>query len=175
MEKRTIPLVVFLVLALSFFHWSYGLNLIFFNLGLFLGFLLYDLDHFIYCFWQFPQELTPQRVKYLVNQKQYRQAFFLVWQTRKERTKTIFHSVFFQTILLIVCFLILFSSPSLFGKGIILGLFGHSLMEQGIALAKNETLDNWFWQFREKPATNIQGIYFAFLFLLFLIFSLLLV
>lgn len=170
--SHLIPTLVFLVLV-TLAHWQLKFSLIFFWLGGLFGSLFLDIDHLFYAYLQAPHEFTSQRARRLFEQKQFKEGVILLFETQEERGRMIFHSSLFQIILLIVCFFVLTSSASLFGKGLVLGMLLHSLTDQGFEFVKNGEIENWFWQFRERPETNIQGIYFAFVFLLFLIFSLL--
>jgi len=172
--SHLIPTLIFLVLV-TLAHWQLKFSLLFFWLGGLFGSLFLDIDHLFYAYLQAPHEFTPQRVKRLFEQREFWQGIILLFETQEERGRMIFHSVLFQAILLILTFFVLTSSASLFGKGICLGMLLHSLVDQGMEFIKNGEIENWFWQFRERPETNIQGIYFVFVFLLFLIFSLLLV
>lgn len=170
--SHLVPTLVFLILV-ALIHWQLKFSLIFFWLGGLFGSLFLDVDHLFYAYLQAPHEFTSQRAKRLFEQKQFKEGVILLFETQEERGRMIFHSSLFQIVLLIVCFFVLTSSASLFGKGLVLGMLLHSLTDQGFEFIKNGEIENWFWQFREKPETNIQGIYFAFVFLLFLIFSLL--
>lgn len=170
--SHLVPTLVFLVLV-TLAHWQLKFSLIFFWLGGLFGSLFLDIDHLFYAYLQAPHEFTSQRARRFFEQKQFKEGIILLFETQEERGRMIFHSAFFQIILLVVCFFVLTSSASLFGKGLVLGMLLHSLVDQGFEFIKNGEIENWFWQFRERPETNIQGIYFAFIFLLFLIFSLL--
>lgn len=170
--SHLIPALVFLILV-SIIHWQLKFSLIFFWLGMFLGSFLLDIDHLLYAYVHAPHELTSQRARRFFEQKRYQEGVILLIETQEERGRMIFHSVLFQLILLILTFFVLTSSASLLGKGACLGMFLHSLVDQGSEFIRNGEIDNWFWQFREKPATNLQAIYLVVIFLLFIIFSLL--
>lgn len=94
--------------------------------------------------------------------------FYLRLQLRKP----VLHSVLVQIILLIACFFVLTSSSSLLGKGLVLGLFLHTLIDQGLAFRREGRIDSWFWQFKVIPNTGFQKLYFFVLAVLFLAFSL---
>lgn len=162
-----------LAILISLLNFQLKFSLIFFWLGGLFGSLFLDIDHLFYAYLQAPHEFTSQRARRLFEQKQFKEGIILLFETQEERGRMIFHSSLFQIILLIVCFFVLTSSASLFGKGLVLGMLLHSLTDQGFEFVKNGEIENWFWQFRERPATNIQGIYFVFVFLLFVVFSLL--
>lgn len=118
-----------------------------FWLGGIIGNFLPDLDHFIYVYFLKPYELTSQRVSYMLGKRDVLRTFRLLAETRSERTKLIFHSGLFQLILLVLTFLVVTSSGSLFGRGLVLAFFLHLLVDQMVDLAEIGNLDNWFGGF----------------------------
>ena len=71
-------------------------------LGGVVGTLLPDLDHLIYVFFLQPQELTSQRVNYMVSKKNIFRTLELLAETRYERKNLIFHTLLFQIIFLVL-------------------------------------------------------------------------
>lgn len=171
MKKKDLLFILFFIFGMVLFHFQYGWLLILLSLGLFIGFSLYHLDHFIYCFLQAPQELTSQRLMSYLRQKSWKQAFGVVSQTEGERSKTIFHSVVFQVALVIASFFVLTSSTGLLGKGMVLGLLFHSVFDQGEHLVKNESLDNWFWQVKTIVPEKMQKLYFFIILVIFVLLA----
>ena len=114
-----------------------------FWLGGILGIFLPDLDHLIYAYFVKPQELTSQRVGYLINKNDIKRTVELLYETRSERNGLIFHTVFFQIIFLILTFWIWSSSGSLFGKGLVLSFALHLLVDQIVDLTETGSFDNW--------------------------------
>ncbi len=161
-------------IPIIFLHWQLKFSLIFFFLGLFFGSLFLDIDHLLYALFQAPYEFTSQRIKRFFDNKQFKEGIVFLFETQKERTRLVFHSVLFQVILLVVCFFILTSSLSLFGKGMVLGMMLHLLIDQAEEFLRDGEIKNWFWQFRVKPDKSVQKFYLSFVFLIFLIFCLVL-
>ena len=114
-----------------------------FWLGGLVGVFMPDLDHLIYVFFLGPQELTSQRVGFLWNRKEYIRLIELLYETRSERRGLIFHTIFFQAIFLVLTFLIMSSSGSLFGKGLVLSFALHLSIDQLVDLQDMRTLSNW--------------------------------
>ena len=77
----------------------------------------------------------------------------------------------FQLVLVVLAFFALSSSNSLFGKGMVIGLFLYSLINQGLALAREGNLDSWFWQVGIKPDKKGEAFYYLLLVLVLLYFS----
>ncbi len=130
---------VFVAIFRQYFSLSYWL----FWLGGILGIFLPDLDHVIYVYFVKPQELTSQRVNYLVNRKELWRSVELLYETRNDRKGLIFHTAFFQVIFFIVTFWFLTSSGSPFGWGLVLSFSLHLIVDQIVDLNEMKSFDNW--------------------------------
>ena len=108
-----------------------------------IGTILPDIDHLIYIFFLNPHELTSQRVNYLIKKKEVARARTLLYETKSERRNMIFHSFVFQVIFMLLTFLIISSSDSVFVYGIVLAFSLHFLVDQFIDLIDNKNLNNW--------------------------------
>ena len=84
--------------------------------GLFMSYI----DHLLYVFVFYPQELTSQRVTLLLRSKHYKDALVLLHDTWDERIDLIFHTSIFQIIFVVLTFWVVSSSGSLFVKGLVL-------------------------------------------------------
>ena len=122
-------LISVLILVSIVKHW---LSLAFwpFWLGGILGLFLPDLDHLVYIFFLGPQELTSQRVVYLIRNRNFRGAVSLLFDTRAERGDLVLHSNFAFVVILIFTFWMLTSSGSLPGVGLVLGMTVHLLVDR---------------------------------------------
>ncbi len=130
---------VFITLTRHYFSLSYWP----FWLGGIAGIILPDIDHLIYVYFVKPQDLTSQRVGYLVNKKEIGRGVELLYETRNERKELIFHSVFFQVIFLVLTFWMISSSTSFFGRGLVLSFALHLSVDQTIDLTELKSFDNW--------------------------------
>jgi hypothetical protein len=130
---------VFVTLIRHYFSLSYWP----FWLGGMVGIFLPDLDHVIYAYFLNPNELTSQRLGYLVDKRQLIRSIELLYETRGERTGLIFHTVFFQMIFLILTFWIMSSSGSYFGRGLVLSFALHLSIDQVVDLVDLGRFDNW--------------------------------
>ena len=72
----------------------------------------------------------------------------LLAETRYERTKLIFHTIFFQVIFFILSFLVISSSGSIFGRGLVLAFLLHLSIDQIIDLKETGGFSNWM---RDMP------------------------
>ncbi len=134
------------------FNIQSALNIGLFLLGGLIGTVLPDIDHVIYIYLLHPQELTSQRINYvLANQTQpvkqrVWHVFELMAATRQERKGLIFHTAYFQIIFWVLAFLVVSSSGSILGRGLVLAFSLHLIVDQFLDLMKLENLDNWFRQ-----------------------------
>lgn len=157
---------VFVTLINRFFSLSYWPLWV----GGILGTMLPDVDHLIYVFFLQPQELTSQRINFLIDKHEVKRIVTLLYETRSERRGLIFHTAFFQLIFLVLTFWMVTSSGSLFGKGIVLAFSLHLLIDQIVDLTEMKTFDNWLrfspW-YLDLPKAKIYWLVILILTLLF--------
>lgn len=161
---------VFITLARHYFNLGYWP----FWLGGITGIFLPDIDHVIYIYFVKPQELTSQRVNYLLDRHNLRRSVELLYETRTERHSLIFHSIFFQLIFLILTFWMMSSSGSLFGRGLVLSFALHLSVDQIVDLTELGSFDNWFTNLPVRLDLKQSQIYWLISLLIVLIFGFLL-
>lgn len=108
-----------------------------------MGTLLPDVDHLIYVYFMRPHEVTSQRVDSLVQKGQINKTLNLLYITREERAHLTFHTAHFQLIFLALTFLVLTSSGSIFGTGIVLAFSLHLLVDQVIDFMELGNINTW--------------------------------
>lgn len=108
-----------------------------------LGLILPDIDHLVYVFFMNPQDLTSQRVNFLLRKSEIGRTISLLYETRGERKNLVFHTFLFQAIFLVLTFLIISSSSSIFGIGLVLSFAIHLSVDQLIDLVDLKHLGNW--------------------------------
>lgn len=166
-------LVSFFIFISLFRGW---LNLSFWPLWLggLLGTLLPDIDHLIYVYFLRPQELTSQRVNYMLGKRNVWGSLSLLAETRSERTKLIFHTATFQLIFLVLTFLVITSSGSMFGRGLVLAFSLHLLVDQAVDFMETGDLNNWFKNLPIRLEGRQQRLYWLIVLVLVLLFGFLL-
>ncbi|MFC1710423.1 hypothetical protein ACFL0F_02060, partial [Patescibacteria group bacterium] len=112
-----IYMTTFFLLVVLFRGW-YSYTYLTFWIGGIIGTLLPDIDHFIYSFALNPQDHTSQRVAYLAKEKNVKKAVELLSHTRYDRSKPVFHTIYFQLIFLVLTFWVVTSSGTPFGIGL---------------------------------------------------------
>ncbi len=131
---------IFITLIHQYFNLGYWL----FWVGGLIGIFLPDIDHFIYAYFVKPQDLTSQRIGYLIDKRNIQRSIELMYETRSERKGLIFHTILFQMIFLVLTFWMMSSSGSLFGRGLVLSFALHLAVDQLIDLTEIGNLNNWF-------------------------------
>lgn len=110
------------------------------------GTLVPDLDHLMYAYSLRPHELTSQRVTRLVSEGRVLNAFDLLATTRSERVNLVFHSILLECVFVLLAFWVVSSTASLVGKGMVLAIVVHILVDQAMDIASTGSIKNWFWQ-----------------------------
>jgi hypothetical protein len=163
-------LLIYLVVV-TLLHWPPVWQMAFFWLGGFFGLLLYNFDHVVYLLWQSPSEEAALKFKELLRQRSFGGMLRLLVETKGERRRLVGHSVIFQAVLVILAYFTLSSTVSFFGKGMVMGLFGYSLIHQGWLFVKGRRLSEWFWQLDLSLTPASEALYYLVLIVLFFLFS----
>lgn len=161
-----------------FLGWIYYLEFVGFWMGGILGTMLLDIDHLIYILAVRPNESTSLKIKDLIIQKDYRGALKLLGETYGERTHLTFHNALFQIAFFGLCFWVLTSTDSLFGKGLVMATALHLLKDEleFLLKGKEEQLRLWlFWPLGVVISLENQRYFIVIMLLAFIIFSLLLI
>lgn len=158
---------VFITLIRQYFNLSYWP----FWVGGVVGIFLPDIDHLIYVYFVKPQELTSQRVGYLVEKNDIKRSVELLYETRTERRGLIFHTIFFQVIFLVLTFWMMSSSGSLFGKGMVLSFALHLSVDQLVDLRELGSLGNWFKDLPFQLDLNQSKVYWMITTILVVVFG----
>lgn len=161
-----------LVVLVSILKFLYAPNfIVLFSLGATLGMILPDVDHLIYAFFLHPTDLSSQRIKTKVETRHFLDGLFLLYTTRDERRDLIFHNLFFVAIFIIFSFLVVSSSNSLLGRGLVISFLVHLLVDQirDIQMLKNP--NSWFKYNVFNLTENKLKVFFAFQFIFILLLA----
>lgn len=149
---------------LAFSYWGFWVG------GL-IGTILPDVDHLIYIYFLRPQELTSQRVNYMLGKKDLWGSLDLLSKTRSERKELIFHTILFQLIFFVLTFFVITSSNSLVGRGLVLAFSLHLLTDQMVDKLEMGNLNDWFERIPFYIKDNWQNVYWVALLVFLLIFG----
>jgi hypothetical protein len=108
---------------LNFSYWTFWVGGVF-------GTIIPELDQILYVLFINPQELSSQRVVYLIKNRNFLGALRLLFETKAERHTLIFHSNIFLAVSGILFVWILTSSGSVLGFGLVLGIFLDLLLDR---------------------------------------------
>lgn len=120
------------------------LSAVLFWVGVIIGTLLPDLDHLIYVYFLRPTDLTSQRVMYQAQKGNISESLNLLSNTNSERTNLILHTILFQIVFLLLSFLVITSSASLLGRGLVIAFLLHILFDEIKDRQKDPSLSAWF-------------------------------
>lgn len=119
-------------------------------IGGIIGTFLPDVDQLIYVYFLRPTDLTSQRVNQMNSSGDFKNSASLLYSTRTERSFLVFHTVLFQVVFYILSFLVVSSSSSFLGRGLVLGFLLHLFIDQIKDLRSYGNINNWF---RNLPVT----------------------
>lgn len=159
---------------ISLYKGWFELSFLPFWFGGILGTFFPDVDHLIYIYFLRPQELISQKASELLGKREVKKALYLLTETRTQREKLVFHTTYFQILFLVFTFLVVTSSGSLLGRGLVLAFSLHLLVDQFVDLRETGRLATWF---KELPAgfeTTQMRWYLIIVAILLLIFGFLL-
>ncbi len=136
----TISLLLITSLVRKWFEWEF----IPFWLGGLFGALLPDIDHLVYIYLLKPKEETSQKAVSLIQERQVTKTWDYIMDTAGDRKDLIFHTAFFQLLFAVFAFLIVTSSGSVFGRGLVLAFYLHLIIDQVVDLVEKGGIQNWF-------------------------------
>ncbi len=116
-------------------------------IGGLVGMLLPDIDYLIYIYALKPKKEVSLEAAGLIEKKSFaslKETWDLLTKTRTEHTDLIFHTAYFQVIFLLFTFLMITSTGSLFGIGVVLAFTLHLLIDQASDLFERGSINNWF-------------------------------
>jgi len=138
-----IYMLAFLILVALYKQWI-SIEYLPLLFGGIIGTFLPDVDHLIYVYFLRPNESMSKQVSSLVENKNFVKSWDMLANTRAERKNLIIHSAHFQLIFLVFAFLVITSSGSLLGRGLVLAFSLHLLIDQIIDYMETKNLDHWF-------------------------------
>lgn len=152
---------------ISLFYWPFWV-------GGIVGNFLVDIDHLIYIYFLRPHELTSQRVNYMLGKRSLGSTLNLLAETREERKDLIFHTMFFQLIFLVLTFLVVTSTGSILGRGVVLAFSLHLLVDQAVDLMEIGNLNSWLKYLPIRLGEDKHKIYWFIVLFVLLFFGFLL-
>lgn len=109
-----------------------------------LGTFLPDIDHLIYIYFLKPEDAISQKAMTMIEGREVKKTLELLAETSGQREKLIFHSVPFQVLFLVFAFLVITSSGSILGRGLVLAFSLSLFVDQTIDFMETGSISNWF-------------------------------
>jgi hypothetical protein len=135
-------LVTHLVFTLAFFllvslirDWFAPAYIPFWIGGL-LGIILPDLDYIVNIYFLHPQAATSQNLAETIKKSSLTKSWDAIVRSRYDHKDLIFHTVYFQLIFIVFTFLMMTSSGSVFGIGVVLAFSLHLIIDQVVDLTE---------------------------------------
>ncbi len=156
--KYVLPILALLFLVIVV-KGVYNIGALELLVGGMVGMFLPDLDHFVYIYFLRPQELTCQRVKQALSRGQYRLSVNLIMDSHNERIELIFHTALFHIVFFVLSFLVITSSGSIFGRGLVLAALMHLTIDQYLELKAGRGGGPTVFTTGQPQGSNKQGIH----------------
>lgn len=125
----------------------FDLRYLSFVVGGLMGTLLPDIDYLIYSYLLYPNESISKDIVGMVGKRKFFQTWNFMVNNRRMAKDLLMHSAFFQVIFAIFALIIITSSGSLLGFGIVLAFMLHLFIDQLVDLIENKNADNWYIKF----------------------------
>jgi hypothetical protein len=140
--------------------------------GVVVGVLILFLDRVAYTY-SYPGEQLSQQVSWYFKQKKYLTGLELLDSRRLEQEKLTFRSALFMAVWVPLAFFTLTSTPVLFGKGVVMGLMLHILMD-GWRLQKTDGQRlhvRLFWMIKRVFTNEERLVFLSIMTGIFVLFS----
>ncbi len=108
--------------------WNNPISWIYWLAGVVIGVLFLFADRVVYTY-SYPGAQISQQFAWYMKEKKYLKGLELLDDRRLEQERLTFRSALFMTIWVPLSFFALTSTPSLFGKGVVMGLMAHILAD----------------------------------------------
>ncbi len=145
--------------------------LLWFSGGL-IGWNFLLLDQLIWVYFTESDNKISEEVKFLFNQKKWKQGINILKAKENEMRHLAFKSVLFQVCWLVLAIFVLTSTPNLLGKGVIMGVGLHLLLKEWQDFKKWKRFDWLFWQVKREVTLEEQKFYLYIVTTFFVLLSL---
>lgn len=130
-------------------RWEFGISVLAWWLGAMLGFVFVFFDRIVYVFWQNPEDVLSLKLKELLARGKVGLGLATLLEERQQQERLIIRSFLFVVVWLLLAIFAVFSVGSYFGRGFILGLGLHLVMD----VARDfwgKSMGGWFWQIKRQ-------------------------
>jgi len=148
-----LPLLISTVLAIAFIAMKtarYPLDIGLLVIGSYLGVVVLDLEYIIYAYVLEPEEDFSKTLVGFIKHKDYMNALSFIHYNKGEIKEKSLNSAIFQVVLAPVSILVIYATPSVFVKALVLSIFANTIYRLAESYYEGKT-DEWFWTFKKKP------------------------
>lgn len=146
----------------SLIFWkNYGWQFLLWLVGGVVGWQLMRFDRLLWVYFSHPEEKMSLYIKDLINKRQFKQAILDLEKYKDYQKHLSFRSALFQVVWVALAFFTVTSTPSFFGKGLVMALGLHLLLEEWQDQLKDPNiLNSWlFWQIKRPISLTEQKWY----------------
>jgi hypothetical protein len=141
-------------------------------LGGALGWNLLFIDQLLWVYFSHPEAELSKEVKTLVDQGRYKAVYRFLKEKEDKQQHRAFKNFLFQISWLVLTIFVMTSTAGLFGKGLVMGVGLHLLIEEWQSFQSQGNFDWLFWQMKEKLDQHGQKIFLYLVSGFFILFSL---
>jgi len=165
-------LVLWSVINKSF---AFNLGLLWWLLGIMVGFLFVFLDRLVYSLFSNPNETLGLRIKELFGRKKFVEGIRPLLAERYDQKELVMRSAMFLVVWIVLAFFTATSVASFVARGFVLGIGTHLIFDLVYDFFyEKERLDLWFWQIKRtlEPEEKFWFVAVASVMYIFLAFNL---
>lgn len=118
-----------------------------FIFGGILGTLLPDVDYLIYSYFLYPHDESSKQVMELVEDRKIKRTWNYIVKHRNSAKDLLFHTSLFQIIFAVFALVVITSSGSLLGFGLVLAFMLHLFVDQLVDQVENKSMESWYVRF----------------------------
>ncbi len=138
------------------------LSLLWWFLGLVIGFLFIFSDRFIYSMYTHKDEELSQKIRDMFKKKQFMAGASYLLNERQEQKELVMRSFLFVGVWIVMSIFALTSSVNQFARGFMLGIGTHLIFDMVTDFIWNKTrFDMWFWQIKRKVGEDEKKWFFG--------------
>lgn len=132
------------------------ISIVYWILGLVIGWIVFFIDRLVDIYITHPDTKLATYVKQYIDQKEYFKGWKLLMFNKKMQKNLTFRSALFHAVWIGLVFFVTTSTSSLFGKGFVMGLGFHLLMDEWVDFWEDRIeLKKWlFWQINREISSK---------------------
>lgn len=166
-------LMVYLVSWKIFYrNVSFDVSLLWWALGVIVGFIFIFLDRFVYSLFTHTTEPLSIKIRELFRQRKVFEAVSILINERREQRELVMRSFLFVAVWVILAFFTMTSSLNTFARGLMLGIGTHLIFDLSTDFVSDKPrFDLWFWQIKRDFGKDEKTWFFGFAVLFYILLA----